>query len=117
MMEAEDVKDSAARDPSSGEILKAGPLLLDLRRGEVRSSGVPLPLNGKAFAVLRLLMISENRLVTKDELFENVWPGVIVSEAALTTAIKEIRQAIGDNARDPHFIRTVHRRGYRSCRP
>jgi TolB-like protein len=55
-------------------------------------------------------------LVTKDELFDKVWPGLAVSESVLTTAVKEVRQALGDNARDPQLIQTVYGRGYRFLR-
>jgi TolB-like protein len=52
-------------------------------------------------------------LVTKDELFDIVWPGLSVSESVLTTAAKEVRQALGDDARNPQVIQTVYGRGYR----
>ena len=52
-------------------------------------------------------------LVTKDELFDIVWPGLAVSESVLTTAAKEVRQALGDDARNPQLIQTVYGRGYR----
>ena len=52
-------------------------------------------------------------MVTKDELFDIVWPGLAVSESVLTTAAKEVRQALGDDARNPQLIQTVYGRGYR----
>lgn len=70
-------------------------------------------LGGKPFLVLLALMETPRVLVTKDALFENVWQGQAVSDSVLTTAIKEVRQALGDDARNPIFIETVHRRGYR----
>ena len=51
--------------------------------------------------------------MTKDELFDIVWPGLAVSESVLTTAAKEVRQALGDDARNPQLIQTVYGRGYR----
>lgn len=56
-------------------------------------------------------------LLTKDELFDRVWPGLAVSEAVLTTAVKELRRALGDDARAPRVIETVHGRGYRFLLP
>ena len=56
-------------------------------------------------------------LVTKDEIFDYVWPNLTLSEAVLTTAVKELRQALGDSARQPVFVETVHRRGYRFLLP
>src|SRR5262249_12743746 len=57
------------------------------------------------------------RLVTKDELWQSVWPGIAVSDAALTVCIREIRQQLHDDARAPRIIETVHRRGFRLIAP
>ena len=70
-------------------------------------------LTGKATAVLRLLLERSGQVVTKDELFHTVWPDTVVSDAALTSCIQELRQALHDNARKPRYIETVHRRGFR----
>lgn len=93
--------------------LVAGALVLDCEDERAWNGGDPVRLGGKAFQLLCTLMRRPRTLVTKDELFDAVWPGVAVSEAVLTTAIKEIRQALGDQARSPRLIETVHRRGYR----
>ncbi len=52
-------------------------------------------------------------LLTKDQLFEEVWGNVIVSESALTSVIKELRRALGDEAKRPRYIESVYGRGYR----
>ena len=70
-------------------------------------------LTGKAFAVLCHLVTHAGELVTKDELFQAVWPETVVSDAALASCIKELRQALRDKAREWRYIETVHRRGYR----
>src|SRR5215471_2370085 len=67
----------------------------------------------KAFAVLRLLMEQAGQLVTKETLLEAIWPDAVVSEAALTVCIGELRKALRETAQAPRFIQTVHRRGYR----
>src|SRR5262249_5721812 len=72
-----------------------------------------LHLTPKAFAVLRALLARPGRLVTKDELWQSVWPGIAVSDAALTVCIREIRQRLQDDAKAPRIIETVHRRGFR----
>ena len=79
-----------------------------LRRGkqEVR-------LTPKALEVLRVLVDRAGRLVSKQELLETVWSGTAVSDAALSSCIQEIRQALRDDARQPRFLATVHRRGFR----
>jgi TolB-like protein/DNA-binding winged helix-turn-helix (wHTH) protein len=94
-------------------VLIAGLLRLDLRDERLSVDGQPVILSGKAFALLRALMLRPQILVTKDELFDTVWPGVIVSESVLTTAVKEARKVLGDDARNPRFIETAHGRGYR----
>jgi TolB-like protein/DNA-binding winged helix-turn-helix (wHTH) protein len=97
--------------------LIAGELMLDRADERAWRGRSPVRLGGKAFLLLRALMECPQTLVTKDELFEAAWPGLAVSESVLTTAIKEIRQAIGDKARSPQMIETVHGRGYRFLLP
>lgn len=74
-------------------------------------------MNGKAFLLLQMLMQRPQMLVTKEEIFDHVWNGLAVSDSVLTTAIKELRQALDDDARQPKLIETVHRRGYRFMVP
>jgi TolB-like protein/DNA-binding winged helix-turn-helix (wHTH) protein len=93
--------------------LIAGSLRLDRHDERLWRGGRHIRLGGKALALLRALMERPRTLVTKDELFDRVWPGLAVSEAVLTTAVKELRQALGDDARDPKLIQTVYGRGYR----
>jgi TolB-like protein/DNA-binding winged helix-turn-helix (wHTH) protein/tetratricopeptide (TPR) repeat protein len=84
------------------------------RRGEALVvDGAAVPLHHRTYQVLLALMSKPKALVTKRELFENVWGTLDVSDAVLTTAIKELRQALGDDARSPWAIATVHARGYR----
>ena len=52
-------------------------------------------------------------LITKDELLSAIWPDVTVTENALTQAISDLRQALGDDPSSPTYIQTVARRGYR----
>ncbi|MFN2101108.1 winged helix-turn-helix domain-containing protein [Altererythrobacter sp. MF3-039] len=72
----------------------------------------PIHIGGRAFGVLSSLLSANGRLVTKDELFEEVWEGLAVSDAALTSVIRELRIALGD--RDTHgTITAVYGKGYR----
>lgn len=73
----------------------------------------PVRLGNKAFRVLLRLLENEGRLLSKDELFSSVWDGTTVSESALTSVIKELRRALGDESREPRFIASVYGRGYR----
>ena len=74
-------------------------------------------LRPKAFAVLDYLLGHPGRLVTKEELLNAVWPGTFVGEAVLKVAIRQVREAIGDDPQSPRFIETAHRRGYRFIGP
>jgi TolB-like protein len=67
----------------------------------------------KALAILYELARRTGEVVSKVELFEEVWPNTIVTDAALSSCIRELRKALGDDARKPRFIETVHRRGFR----
>jgi DNA-binding winged helix-turn-helix (wHTH) protein/predicted ATPase len=89
------------------------PLSLDLPNECVHHGERPLKLTPKAFAVLRHLMERPGLLTTKDALLTAVWPDTAVSEASLSTCIREIRRALGDTPGTPRYIQTVHRRGYR----
>ena len=77
----------------------------------------PVKIGNKAFQVLAMLIDHEGRLLTKDALFSSVWDGMIVSESSLTSVIKELRRALGDDPRAPRYIESVYGRGYRLCRP
>ena len=76
-----------------------------------------LALPPKVFAVLRYLNDHPNRLVIKQELLDAVWPEIVVTEAVLKNCILKLREVLGDEAKSPHYIETVHRRGYRFISP
>lgn len=69
-------------------------------------------LQPKPMAVLQCLAEAGGEVVTRDTLFEAVWPGQIVSDAALTQCIVELRRAFGDSAHEPQIIRTVPKVGF-----
>ena len=83
--------------------------VVDLRSASLRRDGIVLPLRPKTFDVLVYLVRNPGRLIAKDELIENVWQNVIVTENSLVQCIMEIRQALGDGAQ---AIETVAKRGY-----
>jgi DNA-binding winged helix-turn-helix (wHTH) protein len=85
--------------------------------GQVWRGKQDVRLTGKAVAVLRHLVDRVGRTVTKEELFHAVWPDTVVSDAALTSCIQELRQALRDQAKRPRYIETVHRRGFRWLAP
>src|SRR5215208_6558215 len=94
-----------------------GPFRLDERNERLWHGSEVVRLTNKALAVLRYLVEHQGQLVMKDEVFTAVWPGVVVSDAALVVCIRELRQALGDERRTPRFIETVHGRGYRFIAP
>jgi DNA-binding winged helix-turn-helix (wHTH) protein len=96
-----------------GHLLHFGPYQLDLRQEQFWCDGQPVRLPPKVFQVLSYLAERPGQLVTKEELFRVVWPDTVVGDAALTMCIQEIRKALGDNAREPQYIETVPRRGFR----
>lgn len=70
-------------------------------------------LTPKSLSVLWVLADRAGELVTKEELFRAVWHDTAVGDCALTSCIQELRHAFADDARLPHFVETVHRKGYR----
>jgi pimeloyl-ACP methyl ester carboxylesterase len=88
-------------------------LALDLSLFELRRSGVRVPLEPQVFSVLAYLLTHRDRVVSKEELMDEVWGGRFVSETAVTSRIKQARRAVGDDGQAQRVIRTVHGRGYR----
>src|ERR1700732_2092689 len=74
-------------------------------------------LTPKAYAVLNYLAELPGRFVTQRELIEAVWPDVVVQPEVLKTQILDVRRVLGDDAKNPRFIETLHRRGYRFIAP
>ena len=86
---------------------------LDEPDARLRREGSPVLLPPKAFAVLCTLARTPGVLVTKNDLLDAVWGHQHVSESVLKTTISELRAALGDDAKQPKFIETASRRGYR----
>ena len=84
----------------------------DLETGRLWSGKREVKLTPKAAAVLKALVTHAGQPVRKEELFALVWSGTVVSDDALTSCIQELRRALADNAKQPRFIETRHRRGY-----
>jgi TolB-like protein len=82
-------------------------------RGGLMSGAREIRLTPKALALLSFMAERPGEVITKEELFTAVWPETTVGDAALVTCIQELRKALRDDARKPHYIETLHRRGYR----
>src|SRR5512142_2643042 len=89
----------------------------DLHSGRLWSGSDELRITPKASAVLRVLVAHAGKPVTKEEFFASVWSDTVVSDDALTSCIQELRKALGDDPKQPRFIETRHRRGYRFVAP
>src|SRR4051812_28781566 len=100
-----------------GEVYEFEGIRVDLGRMAASREGSPIPLEPKAFDVLRYLLEHRERVVTKDELLDAVWPGTFVTPNVLTRAIAQIRKALGDETENVRFIETVAKRGYRFIAP
>src|SRR5262249_15241623 len=90
-----------------------GECILDTQRYELCRAGHVSRLRHKVFQVLVYLLAHTDRVVSKQELCEQVWPQQSISEAALESTIKAVRQAIGDSGRGQQLIQTIYGQGYR----
>jgi TolB-like protein len=86
---------------------------LDPRRQELRRAGKVVHVEPQVFNLLLLLVGNRDRIVSKDEILDEIWQGRIVSEAALSSRINAARKAIGDTGSGQSLIRTFHKRGFR----
>ncbi len=101
--------------PSQGRVVRFGVFEADFTTGELRKSGVRVKLEQQPFQVLRVLLQRPGDLVTREELREEVWSDetFVDFDQSLNTAIRKLRDTLGDSATHPRFIETLPRRGYR----
>ncbi len=99
-----------------GETICFGRYRLHPTQG-LRSGRREIRITPKSLSLLRALAERPGEIVSKEELFRIVWPKSTVSDATLTSCIKELRKALHDDARTPRFIETIHRRGFRFIAP
>ena len=85
---------------------------VETRLFELRRQGQLRPTEPQVFDVLMLLLRERDRVVSKQELLDTVWGHRFVGESALTSRIKSVRQAVGDDGTRQSVVRTVHSRGY-----
>lgn len=104
-------KTQVGNDPDSTIIFP--PFVLDLRGGRLLHGNEALRVRPKTWAVLRYLAERPDVLVTKEELFSQIWTGTAIGDDGLTKSIREIRAVLNDNVKRPRFIETVHKRGFR----
>lgn len=91
--------------------------VLDTDQFELSKDGQRLPCEPQVIELLVLLVENHDRVVSREEINEQVWKGRVVSEAALSSRIKSLRQLLGDDGKSQNLIRTVHKRGFRFVAP
>ena len=94
-----------------------GPFVLSGAQRRLLKKGRDLPLIPRYFDLLLLLVEQRGRLVERGEIMEQVWGDVVVSDGALSQAVRTLRRTLGDDSRQPRYIRTVARKGYQFIHP
>src|ERR1700730_2061279 len=100
---------------SSRTVVSFGPFEADLQTQELKKNGVRLRLPGQSFQILSMLLQRPEKLVSREELRQALWPAetFVDFEKGINAAITRLREALGDSAENPRFIETLPRRGYR----
>ena len=104
-----------AEQPNS--VYEFGPFRLEVREHRLLRGGRPIPLSGKAFDTLRVLVERHGTLVSKRDLMNEVWPETTVEENNLDRNISAVRKALGEKSTGRQYIETVPRVGYRFVAP
>src|ERR1700722_14896446 len=102
-------------DPRQARRYRFGVFEADAATGELRKQGIRVKVNVQPFQVLLMLLERPGERLTREEISRELWPdGTFVDyEHGVNSAINRIREALGDRARNPRFIETLDRRGYR----
>ena len=95
--------------------VRFGEFVFDSGTRELSRSGEAQPLSPKAFELLGVLLECHPEAQSRKQLHERLWSDTFVSQASLTLLVSELRKALGDDARNPGLVRTVHRFGYAFC--
>jgi serine/threonine protein kinase len=104
---------------ASPHLVRFGPFELHLRSGELREGARKVFLQEQPFQILKMLLASCGDMVTHEEIRKRLWPNdtVVEYDHSIHTAIKKLRQALGDSVERPKYVETVPRRGYRLIVP
>lgn len=97
--------------------LAFGEYRFDCGAGQLWRGDEEIRLAPRASALLAVLAERSMQVVTKEELIDRVWDGKAVGDDALTSCVQDLRRALGDDPRNPRFVETRHRRGYRLLLP
>jgi len=94
------------------EVLEFGQIQIDTKLHRVRVNGIDIQLKTMEYKLLSYLAKNKNRIITKNELFQNVWGDSFVGDGTLNVHIRHLREKIERNPKDPQFIKTVWGTGY-----
>jgi len=99
----------------SSNLLRFDAFEVDLRAGELYKAGRKIKLQDQPFQVLAMLLEKPGEVVTREEMQKRLWPAdtFVDFDHSLNTAIKKLRQALGDDKKKPRFVETLPKRGYR----
>jgi DNA-binding winged helix-turn-helix (wHTH) protein len=92
--------------------LEFGDCTLDMDTRELSRGGEPVHVEPKAFKLLEVLLAARPKALSKEELQDQLWPNTFVSERSLARLVEVLRVCLGDSAKQPRYIRTVHGFGY-----
>ncbi len=108
-----------AKSADLHRILCFGSFEVDIVSGELRRQGLKIRLQDQPFRLLVLLLDRAGDVVTRDEVRETLWPAdtYVDFDHSLNTAVRKLREALGDSAETPRYVETIPRRGYRFIAP
>ena len=103
----------------NAKVMQFGVFEVHLQTGELRKSGLRIKLQEQPFQILALLLERPGEVITREELRQRLWPAdtFVDFDHSLNSAIKKLRQALGDDSDSPRFVETLPRRGYRLVVP
>ena len=102
---------------AEGVVLQFGPFHLAPAVDLLYRGGEVVPLEPRAVRVLRYIVEHNDRVLSKEELLEEVWSDVFTTDGVLKKAVSQIRRTLGDDAEQSRYIATYHGRGYRFIAP
>lgn len=92
-------------------------IIVDLQRHEISRDGEPIAVEPQVFRLLVHLIENRDRVVSKDELVEEIWEGRFISDSAISSRIKSARKVLGDDGAAQKYIKTIHGHGFRFSHP
>ncbi len=96
---------------------RIGQWLIQPHRNQIAKSGHEIHLEPRVMQVLVFLAEHPGDVISREKILESVWSDTYVSDEVLTTAIRDLRRALGDDPKDPHFIKTFPKKGYQLLTP